>query len=75
MAKRLTADQKEAVKKYWQAVEGMDRYLASVFVSDAQTSYYKRLLNERAAKCAELGVPQELAVEHIAVAQAVCEVA
>ncbi len=56
MTKRMTKEQKAAVKAYWQAIDGQDRYLGSVFVSDEQTAYYQRLIAERQAACAQLGV-------------------
>lgn len=56
--KRMTKDQKDAIAKYWQTLDSQDRYLGSVFVSKEQSAYYERLIAERAAKCAELGVPQ-----------------
>ncbi len=56
--KRMTTEQKTAVKAYWQAVDGQDRYLGSVFVSDSQTAYYQRLIAEREAECVRLGVSQ-----------------
>lgn len=54
----MTKEQKEAVQWYWQTMDNIDRYFASVFVSDKQTAFYRELLAQRAKKCAELGVPQ-----------------
>lgn len=54
--KRLTKDQKEAIRRYWLTIASQDRYSASVFVTPTQTAYYERLIAERAAECARLGV-------------------
>jgi len=57
--KRQTKEQKEAVRDYWQTVDGRDRYRASVFVTKAQSEYWDRLVDAKEAKCAELGVGQK----------------
>lgn len=62
MHKRMTKEQKEAVRQYWLTVASQDRYLGSVFVSEAQTAYYERLIAEREAVCESLGVAQSVAV-------------
>ena len=39
MAKRLTAEQKQAAKEYFNAEVGFDNYLGSVFVNETNTRF------------------------------------